>query len=159
MLMNHNNFRFTEIPDKTNDVIFLKNPKCFWVIFGHFCQMRIFSQKIGPVTHNYIWAPNSMLSFRKKLMSQFRENLRTDRRTDGRTLFYRTLLAETCRYQILLTLSDPWDQQKTYGVLILSERIEVNQLAYINLTLKATVGDNPLQHSYHRNHHRNLIGS
>ena len=29
MLMNHNNFRFTGIPDKTNDVIFLKNPKCF----------------------------------------------------------------------------------------------------------------------------------
>ena len=131
-------------------------------VFGSFLVIFVrwgFFPKKSAVTHNYIWAPNSMLSFRKKLMSQFRENLRTDRRTDGRTLFYRTLLAETCRYQILLTLSDPWDQQKTYGVLILSERIEVNQLAYINLTLKATVGDNPLQHSYHRNHHRNLIGS
>ena len=27
MLMNHKNFCFTEIPDKTNDVIFLKSPK------------------------------------------------------------------------------------------------------------------------------------
>ena len=27
-------------------------------------------------------------------MSQFRENLRTDGRTDGQALFYRTLLAE-----------------------------------------------------------------
>ena len=38
-----------------------------------------------------------MLSFRKKLMSQFRENLqtggRTDGRTDGLTLFHRTLPA------------------------------------------------------------------
>ena len=35
-----------------------------------------------------------MLSFRKKLMSQSQENLRTDGRTDGQTLFYRTLPAE-----------------------------------------------------------------
>ena len=27
MLMNHNNFHFTQIPDKTNDMIFLKSPK------------------------------------------------------------------------------------------------------------------------------------
>ena len=27
MLMNHENFRFTQIPDKTNDAIFLKSPK------------------------------------------------------------------------------------------------------------------------------------
>ena len=30
-------FHFLQIPDKTNDVIFLKSPKtCFWVIFYHF---------------------------------------------------------------------------------------------------------------------------
>ena len=31
MLMNHKNFRFTQIPDKTNDMIFLKSPQkpCF----------------------------------------------------------------------------------------------------------------------------------
>ena len=34
MLMNHNNFCFTQIPDKTNDVIFLKSPKILFL--GHF---------------------------------------------------------------------------------------------------------------------------
>ena len=38
MLMNHKNSHFTQIPDKTNDMIFLKSPKkaCFWAIFDHF---------------------------------------------------------------------------------------------------------------------------
>ena len=40
MLMNHENFRFTQIADKNNDVIFLKSPKSnvfgpFLTIFGH----------------------------------------------------------------------------------------------------------------------------
>ena len=66
MLINHKNFHFTQIPDKTNNVIFLKSPKTmFWAIFDHFCLMEIFSKKSGSVTHNYIWAPNTMLSFRK----------------------------------------------------------------------------------------------
>ena len=43
MLMNHKNLDFTQIPDKANDVIFLK---CFWAIFGHFYLMEIFFQKI-----------------------------------------------------------------------------------------------------------------
>ena len=31
MLMNHKNFHFTQIPDKTNDMIFLKSPETmFW---------------------------------------------------------------------------------------------------------------------------------
>ena len=83
MSMNHKNFHFTQIPDKINDVIFLKNSKnpvfgSFLSIFGHFCPMGIFSKKSGSVTHSYIW-----------------ENLWTDRRTDRRTnLFNRTLSAE-----------------------------------------------------------------
>ena len=32
--MNHKNFDFTQIPDKTNDAIFLKSPKT--IFFGHF---------------------------------------------------------------------------------------------------------------------------
>ena len=57
-------------PNKTNDVIFLKSPKTlffgpFLTIFGHFCPMEIFSKMAGSFTHNYIWAPNTMLSFRK----------------------------------------------------------------------------------------------
>ena len=75
MLMNQKNFHFTKIPDKTNDVIFLESPKpCFWATFDHFCPMGIFSKKSGSVTHNYIWAPNTMLSFRQ-----------TDGRMDGWT--------------------------------------------------------------------------
>ena len=47
--------------------------------------MGIFSKKSGSVRHNYIQAPNTMLSFRKKLMSQSQEKLWIDGRTDGRT--------------------------------------------------------------------------
>ena len=51
MLMNHKNFHFTQIPDKTNDVIFLKCPKTMFLgrfdHFGHFSQMGIFSKKSG----------------------------------------------------------------------------------------------------------------
>ena len=32
MLMNHKNFCFTQIPDKTNDVIFLKSPKTLFLV-------------------------------------------------------------------------------------------------------------------------------
>ena len=101
MLINRKNFCFTQIPDKTNES---KNPVLgsFLTIFGHVCQMRIFSKKFGSVTHNYILAPSTILSLRKKLMSQVRESLwtvrrmdgRTDGRTDGQTLFYRTLSAK-----------------------------------------------------------------
>ena len=31
MLMDHNNFHFTQIPDKTIDVIFLKSPKTMFL--------------------------------------------------------------------------------------------------------------------------------
>ena len=34
MLMNHRNFDLTQIPDKTNDVVFLKSPKTMFL--GHF---------------------------------------------------------------------------------------------------------------------------
>ena len=85
MLMNHMNFHFIQIPDKTNDVIFLKSPKTllwdhFFTIFGHFCVMRIFSKKSSSVTQ----APNTMLRFTKKTNEPILRNL-TDRRKDGRT--------------------------------------------------------------------------
>ena len=34
MLMNHKNFHFLQVPDKTDDVIFLKRPKTMFL--GHF---------------------------------------------------------------------------------------------------------------------------
>ena len=34
------------------------------------------------ISHNYIWAPTTMLSFSEELISQFQENLQTDERMD-----------------------------------------------------------------------------
>ena len=64
--MNHNNFYYTQISDKTNGMIFLKSPKTMFLgHFRSFLPIEIFSRKSGSVTHNYIWTPNIMLSFRK----------------------------------------------------------------------------------------------
>ena len=35
--------------------------------------------------HNNTWTPNTMLSFRKKLVSQSQENFRVEERKDKRT--------------------------------------------------------------------------
>ena len=56
MLMNHKNFHFTQIPDKTNDMIFLKSPKTmflghFWLFLVIFARW-IFPKKSGSATHN-----------------------------------------------------------------------------------------------------------
>ena len=58
-------FVLHQFPDKTKEVIFLKSPKTlflghFWLFCCHFCPSGIFSKN-----HNIIWAPNTMLSFRK----------------------------------------------------------------------------------------------
>ena len=62
MLMKHKNFRFTQIPENTNDMIFLKCPKTLFL--GHFDHSAQWP-KNPTVTYNYIWASNTMLSFRK----------------------------------------------------------------------------------------------
>ena len=74
MLMSHKNFHFTQIPDKTNDIIFfkkLKNP-----VFGHFFLMGIFSKKSDCHTQLYV-GPQHQAKFQKKLLSKFQEKLRT----------------------------------------------------------------------------------
>ena len=66
MLMNHKNFDFTQIPDKTNDMIFLKSPKTMFL--GHFWQFLPdgdFFQKIQLCHTQLYMAPNIRLSFRK----------------------------------------------------------------------------------------------
>ena len=45
MLMNHKNFRFTQIPDKTNDMVFLKSPKTIIDHFWSFLPNRDFFKK------------------------------------------------------------------------------------------------------------------
>ena len=73
MLMKHKNFRFTKIPDKTNDVIFLKSSNImFW---GHFWKIRL--------CHTQLYmGPNAMLSFRK---NQWADPEKTYRQTEGQT--------------------------------------------------------------------------
>ena len=113
MLMNHKNFHFTQTPDKTNDVILLKSPKTIFLgNFWPFLSYGDFFRKNLAVTHNYIWVPNIMLSF-KKIISQSQENLwtdgRADRRRDRQTLFYRTLPTEAGESKNLSSASD-WGQ-------------------------------------------------
>ena len=56
MLMNHNNFHFTQIPDKNNDVIFLKSPETMFS--GHFVTIfalgGFFPKKSGRHTQLYM---------------------------------------------------------------------------------------------------------
>ena len=55
MLMNHKNFDFTQIPGKTNDIIFLKSPKTmFWGHFWPFLPDRDFFQKMQ-LSHTTIY--------------------------------------------------------------------------------------------------------
>ena len=80
MLMNNKNVPFTQIPDKTNDIMFLKSQKHFFEwpkkFLGHFrLFFVIFAQwgffpKCLAVTHNYIWAPNTILCFWKTLQTE-----------------------------------------------------------------------------------------
>ena len=96
MLMNHKNFPFTPIPDKTNDMIFLKSPKpCFWAIFNHFwlfCPMGLFF-KILALSHtiiNELQAPcKNSGKFNEpipKKLTDRRRDKRQDRQTARQTL-------------------------------------------------------------------------
>ena len=80
LLINHKNFYFTQIPDKTNDVIFLNSPETMFS--GHFCPMGIFSKKFWLGRTQLYMGPYHHAKFQQKLMTQCRENLRTDGRTD-----------------------------------------------------------------------------
>ena len=103
MLMNHKNFHFTQIPDKNNNVIFLKSPKT--MLLGHFWTFLVISAQWGffpknpAVTNNYIWAPNTMLSFRKNSWTNPKKTYGqtagwAEGQTNGQALFHRTLTAK-----------------------------------------------------------------
>ena len=64
--MNHKNFHFSQIPDKTNDVIFLKSPKAMFL--GHFWPFLpdgYFFQKIR-LPHTTIYRPLKLSSVSEK---------------------------------------------------------------------------------------------
>ena len=98
--MNHKNFHFAQIPDKTNDVIFLKSLKpCFWAIFDHFFQKNPAPSHItryGPLTPCQVSEKTNEPILRKFTDRQKDGRMEewTDRRTDRWTLFYRTLPAK-----------------------------------------------------------------
>ena len=79
--MNHKNFHFTNISDKTHDVIFLKSPKNMFL--GHFYQTVIFSKKIR-LCHTIIYGPLTPCYVSGKTNEPIPRKL-TDRRKDGRT--------------------------------------------------------------------------
>ena len=77
--MNHNDFHLTQIPDKTNNMIFLKS-FCFWTVFDHFWSFLPdgdFFQKI--------WASNTMLGFKKTNKPIPKKLRQTEARTEGWT--------------------------------------------------------------------------
>ena len=57
-------------PKKSKHLIF--GP--FLTIFGHFYRKEIFPKKSDSITHISILVPNTIQSFRKKIMSQYQEN-------------------------------------------------------------------------------------
>ena len=66
----------------------------FLPIFPIFGQ-KYFFKKPGSVTHNNTWAPNTMLSVRKKTnepIPRKRLERKTEGQKDGQTLIHRTLL-------------------------------------------------------------------
>ena len=85
MLMNHKNSDFTQIPGKIN---FLKKFKTMflghiWPFLVIFARWGFFS-KYPTVTHNYIWAPNTMLSLKKYSWANPEETYgQTEGRTEG----------------------------------------------------------------------------
>ena len=82
--MNHNNFHFTQIPGKTNDVIFLKSPTT--IFLGHFRSFLPdvnFFQKIQ-LSHETIYRPPTSCYVSGKTDEPIPRK-RTDRRKDGWT--------------------------------------------------------------------------
>ena len=88
MLMNHKNFHFTQIPDKTNDMIFLKSPKTMFL--GHFWPFLVifarwgFFPKNPALSHTTIYGPLTPCYVSEKTNEPIPRKL-TDRQKDGWT--------------------------------------------------------------------------
>ena len=87
MLMNYKNFHFTQIPDKTNDMIFLKSPKTlflghFWPFLTIFAQWGFFPNNPA-LSHITLYGPLTPCWVSVKTNEPILRNLRTDGRTDG----------------------------------------------------------------------------
>ena len=84
MLLNHKNLCFTRIPDKTNDMIFLKSPKTLFL--GHFLPFLVifvrweFFQKNLALSHTIIYGPLTPWYVSEKVSP--RKDERKDRQAD-----------------------------------------------------------------------------
>ena len=84
MLMNQKNFRFTQIPDKTKDMISLKSPKTlFWGHFWSFLPGEDFFKKIL-LSHTTKLGSLTPCQVLEKTNEPILRKL-TDRRKDGQT--------------------------------------------------------------------------
>ena len=98
MLMNHKNFRCTQIRDKTNDLIFLKSPKTlfwghFWPFLVIFAQRGFFHKSLV-LSHTTIYGPLTPCWVSEKTNEPIQRKLmdrQKDRRKDRQILFYNTL--------------------------------------------------------------------
>ena len=82
--MNHSNFHFTQIPNKTNDVIFLKSLETLFL--GHFWSFLSdgdFFPKNPALSHRTIYGPLTPCLVSEKTNAPIPRKL-TDRRKDGR---------------------------------------------------------------------------
>ena len=87
MLMNHKNFHFTQIPDKTNDTIFSKSPKTmfldhFWPFLVIFARWGFFP-KNPTLSQTTIYGPLTSCKVSEKTNEPIPKKL-TDRQKDGR---------------------------------------------------------------------------
>ena len=122
MLMNHKNFRFTQIPDKTNDTIFLKSPKTlflghFWPFLVIFARWGFFPKNLA-LSHVTIYGPLTPCKVPEKTNEPILRKLtdrRKDEQKDGRTLFYRTLLTEAGSLITLRKQTKPKIQAWKFG--------------------------------------------
>ena len=88
MLTNHKNFHFMQIPDKNNDVIFLKSPKTMfldhsWPFLVIFVRWGFF-QKNPALLHTTIYGPLTPCLASEKTNKPIQRKL-TDRWKDGQT--------------------------------------------------------------------------
>ena len=126
LLMNLENFPFTQIPDKTNDMIFWKSHKTlFWVIFDHFWSFlsnRDVFQKMqlshitidGPLTACWVSEKNNE-PIPRKLTYRWK-----DERKGRHTLFCRTIMVAAP-----LILAGTWPKKWVWG------RGELNLRGYL----------------------------
>ena len=120
MLMSHRNYHFTKIPDKTNDVIFLKSSETMFL--GHLCPMRIFFHKIW-LSHTTIYGLLTPCQVSEKTYEPVPRKT-THRQKNGEILFYRKKTVDTDNCIEVSELIRAWPVCYTFVVSLTSYHSE-----------------------------------